>query len=147
MQATINGVKLNYEIDGREGAPWVTMVTGIANDLTMWDGQLPALTNDLRILRYDFRGHGGSQSSPPPYSMDMLRSDLVGLWDHLGIERTHLVALGLGGAMILGAAAEHPERIDRLVPCCCRAKMVPDFAEMWQGLITQVKANGVEFDR
>ena len=37
----VNGIEVKYRVDGREGAPWVTFVTGIANDLTKWDGQVP----------------------------------------------------------------------------------------------------------
>ena len=47
----------------RRGARWVTFVTGIANDLTMWTGQVLALERDFRILRYDLRGHGGSEAT------------------------------------------------------------------------------------
>ena len=61
MHVTANGIKIHYRIDGREGAPWVTFVTGMANDLTMWDGQVAPLERDFRILRYDLRGHGGTR--------------------------------------------------------------------------------------
>ena len=44
MYARANGIRIHYRVDGRAGAPWVTFVTGIANDLTMWDGQV---TRDL----------------------------------------------------------------------------------------------------
>jgi len=43
MYADANGIRVHYEVEGREGAPWVTFVTGIANDTTMWDGQVPVL--------------------------------------------------------------------------------------------------------
>jgi len=144
MHANVNGNRINYSIDGPEGAPWLTLVTGIANDLSMWGGQMPALAGDLRVLRYDLRSQGGSQATPPPYTPDLLIGDLVGLWDALGIERTHLAGLGLGGSLALGTAIKHPDRIDRLAPCCCRASMVPDFEPMWNALVDEVKANGLE---
>ena len=68
MQVKANGIDIHYEIDGKEGAPWVTFVTGIANDTTMWDGQIPAIRDDFRILRYDLRGtkrHHEHDESPP----------------------------------------------------------------------------------
>ena len=36
MYADANGIRIHYRIDGREGAPWVTFITGIASDTTMW---------------------------------------------------------------------------------------------------------------
>jgi 3-oxoadipate enol-lactonase len=139
-------VKTNHRIDGRDGrgGRWVTFVTGIANDLTMWDGQVPALAGDFRILRYDLRGHGGSEATGGDYSMALLVEDLKALLDAQKIQKTSLVGLGLGGALAQAFAIEHPDRLDRLMPCCCRARMVPDFAAMWHKLRETVRQNGLE---
>jgi len=136
-------VKTNHRIDGR-GGRWVTFVTGIANDLTLWDGQVPALAGDFRILRYDLRGHGGSEATGGDYSMALLVEDLKALLDAQKIQKTSLVGLGLGGALAQAFAIEHPDRLDRLLPCCCRARMVPDFAAMWHKLRETVRQNGLE---
>jgi len=136
-------LKTNHRIDGR-GGRWVTFVTGIANDLTLWDGQVPALAGDFRILRYDLRGHGGSEATGGDYSMALLVEDLKALLDAQKIQKTSLVGLGLGGALAQAFAIEHPDRLDRLMPCCCRARMVPDFAAMWHKLRETVRQNGLE---
>jgi 3-oxoadipate enol-lactonase len=141
---TVNGLQVHYAVDGPEGAPWVTLVTGIANDVTMWDGQVRALAGDYRVLRYDLRGQGKSAATPGPYSIASLGQDMVGLWDGLGIARTHLAGLGLGASISLGVAIDHPQRLISLAPCCCRAQMVPDFAAMWHKLYETVAAGGVE---
>lgn len=122
----------------------MTFITGIANDLTMWDGQLPALERDFRVLRYDLRGHGGTPATPGDYTIDSLVQDLRTLLDVLHIEKTSLVGLGLGGAIAQGFAIAYPEKVDRLMPCCCRARMVPDFAKLWHGLRETVQKNGLE---
>lgn len=140
----VNGIRMNYRIDGPEGAPWLTMITGIANDLTMWDPQMPALDKRLRVLRYDLRGHGGSEATPSPYTTDLLVADLVALWDELGIAKSHVLGLGLGGSLVQGVGFLHPTRVDKLVPCCCRAEMVPEFAKMWHGLQATVREGGLE---
>ena len=136
-------LETHYRIDGRAG-PWVTFVTGIANDLSMWDAQVPPLERDFRLLRYDLRGQGGTPATAGDYTIDLLVADLVALWESLGIASSHLVGLGLGGAIAQAAAIAHPARIDRLVPCCCRAQMVPDFAAMWPPLVAAVRAQGIE---
>ena len=142
--ANVNGIRMHYAINGAAGAPWVTFVTGIANDITLWEGQAKALAGACRVLRYDLRGQGRSESTPGPYSIESLGRDLVALWDELGIARSHLVGLGLGGSISLGVALEHASRVDRLAACCCRARMEPDFAAMWHKLADAVRQGGVE---
>jgi 3-oxoadipate enol-lactonase len=144
MYAQVNGVRMHYSVDGPLGAPWVTFVTGIANDVTMWEGQVRALAGKYRILRYDLRGQGKSESTPGAYSIASLGQDLVALWDALKIQKTHLVGLGLGSCVAMQVAISHPARIAALVPCCCRAKMVPDFAAMWHKLYDTVSQGGIE---
>ncbi|HEY5897884.1 MAG TPA: alpha/beta hydrolase [Burkholderiales bacterium] len=139
----MTGPRIHYRVDGTRG-PWVTFITGIANDTTMWSSQMPALTGDYRVLRYDLRGQGGSEATPPPYTIDLLVADLLRLWQQLGIPRTHLIGLGLGGAIAQAAAADHADKVVSVMPCCCRASMVPDFAALWERLIDQVKTKGVE---
>jgi 3-oxoadipate enol-lactonase len=137
-------VRTHYRIDGdAPGAQWVTLITGIANDLSMWDGQMPALY-PFRVLRYDLRGQGRTPATDPPYTIALLVADLLALWDELGVRKTHVVGLGLGGALAQAVAIAHPERIDRLIPCCCRARMVPEFAALWHQLIATVETQGIE---
>jgi 3-oxoadipate enol-lactonase len=135
--------EVSHRVDGSAG-PWVTFVTGIANDYSMWDPQVAALARDFRVLRYDLPGQGGTPPSAGEVTIDSLVKDLVALWDRLGIRSSHLAGLGLGGAVAQAAAIDHPARVDRLVPCCCRAQMVPDFAALWRQLIATVKAQGIE---
>lgn len=134
---------VSYRVDGESG-PWVTFVTGIANDYSMWDAQVPALERDFRVLRYDLRGQGGTPAATGAVTIDSLVTDLVQLWDSLGIATSHLAGLGLGGAIAQAAAILHAARVDRLAPCCCRAQMVPDFAALWRELIATVQGNGIE---
>ena len=136
-------MKSHYRIDGR-GERWVTFVTGIANDLSMWDGQVAALERDFNVLRYDLRGHGGTPASGGAYTIELLVSDLAALLDQLNIRRTSVIGLGLGGAIAQAFALAHPHRVDKLMPCCCRARMVPDFAAMWHKLRETVSTNGLE---
>lgn len=136
-------IRTNYRVDGG-GRQWVTLITGIANDLTLWDGQVPALERDFRILRYDLRGHGGTEATAGDYSIELLVSDVKALLDSLNVQKTHLVGLGLGGAIAQAFAIEHPDRLLSLVPCCCRAQMVPDFAALWHKLRETVQREGLE---
>jgi 3-oxoadipate enol-lactonase len=144
MFVATHGIRTHYLLDGPADAPWLTLVTGIANDTTMWDGQVPALAGRYRVLRYDLRGQGASEASPPPYSIASLGADLLALWDALDVRRSHVVGLGLGSCVAMRVAIDHPARIHRLAPTCCRASMTTQFAEMWHKLVAAVERDGVE---
>ena len=138
------GIRMHCTIDGPADAPWVTFVTGIANDTTLFEDQALALQDRFRVLRYDLRGQGLSEATPAPYSIASLSADLLALWDALGITRSHLVGLGLGSTVAMRTAIDAPGRIDKLVPSCCRARMVPEFEVMWHRLTATVREGGVE---
>ena len=144
MQIKANGIDVHYLVDGREGAPWVTFVTGIANDVTMWDQQIPVLANQFRILRFDLRGHGKTEATTGDYGFPLLIDDVLALWDALDIKRSSLIGLGLGGAIAIGIGVDHSARLNKLIPCCCRAVMTPDFGAIWPKFVETVKRQGME---
>ena len=137
-----NGININYVVDGPEGAPWVTFITGITNDAAMWDDHIPALSKNFRLLRLDSRGHGDSDATPPPYSFDQLTGDVIGVWDELGVERSHVV--GLGGMTTLALALRAPRRVSAIVPTACRAELVPEYAGIWPPMLEKSTAEGIE---
>lgn len=144
MYINANGIQMYYELDGNPNKPWLTMVTGITNDTTMWVDQVAALQNYFHILRYDLRGQGKTQATPAPYSIESLCADLVALWDALKIPQSHLTGLGLGASIALAMGIHHSDRLLSLVPCCCRSKMAPEFTAMWHRLMASVREGGVE---
>ena len=88
MKVSVGEFQLNCEIDGKEGAPWVTFSHALGNNLTLWDEQVNILKKDYRILRYDHRGHGGSDAPPGAYSFNDLMRDACTLLDHFEIKKT-----------------------------------------------------------
>lgn len=139
-----NGISINAVIDGPEGAPWVTFVTGITNDTTMWDDHVAALSTEYRLLRLDSRGHGGSDATPSPYSFEQLTSDVAGVWDELGIERSHVVGIGLGGMTTVALALRYPRRVSAIVPTACRVELVPEYQAIWPPMIERSSDGGIE---
>jgi 3-oxoadipate enol-lactonase len=112
---TGDGVRIAYRFDGDQDRPVLLLSNSIGTDLHMWDGQVPALTEHFRVLRYDARGHGASDAPTGPYSLDRLVLDVVELLDALGLRRVHVLGLSLGGIVAQGLAVREPERVDRLV--------------------------------
>jgi pimeloyl-ACP methyl ester carboxylesterase len=73
----IPGGELFTRMDGDSGKPWLVLSNSLASDHTMWDGQMPLLTERYRVIRYDTRGHGQSAAPLAPYSFDDLVGDVL----------------------------------------------------------------------
>ena len=139
----VGDIVLNTHVEGRSDAPWVTFCNSLATDLSMYDAQAAALAGDYRILRYDRRGHGGSEAPDGPYNWDQMVNDVVGLWDALGIEKSHYVGLSMGGMTGIGVSLKCPERVLSLSACDCRADAPEFFRDMWNTRQAGVVENGM----
>jgi pimeloyl-ACP methyl ester carboxylesterase len=110
--ASINGVKLNYELHGESGDPLV-LVHGYTGDITDWRHQVPAFSPSFRVLIPDNRGHGQSEAPTDrsAYTVDQMAADTMALVDGLGFGRFHLLGHSMGGAVVQEIALAHPERL------------------------------------
>jgi len=138
----VNGVHINYRIDGPEGAPWVTMSNSLATTNRMWDAQMAAFTQHYRVLRYDKRGHGETEVAPGPYTFELLADDVLALLDALGITRTHFVGLSMGGMTGMTLALRRPAVLRSLVLCDTTSKDPLGDPALWQQRIDAVSAGG-----
>jgi len=108
-------VKIGHETRGA-GEPLV-LVHGLAYDRHGW-GRLPELlAESFQVVLIDNRGVGESDAPPGPYTVAELAGDVVGVLDELGLERTHLFGVSLGGYIAQELVLTHPERIEKLVLC------------------------------
>jgi len=114
-KATLRGgLRLHYQQVG-EG-PDVVLVHGITGNLAVWHLHLvPVLAERHRVLTYDLRGHGHSDTPPAGYSPDHMADDLLELLDVLGIERPVVVGHSYGADVSLYFAALHPERVREVI--------------------------------
>ena len=144
MRIKANGITFNYEIEGSEGAPWLVFSNSLATNLAMWDPQAADLEGSFRILRYDQRGHGGTDAPAGRYTYATLAADALALFDALGIKRPHFCGLSMGGAAALGLAELHPDRVDRVVVCDSPAMSTPASAQQWEERIAIARKGGME---
>jgi 3-oxoadipate enol-lactonase len=138
----VSTVEVAYEIVGPHDAPTLVLSNSLGSTTAMWNRQVPALADRLRVVRYDHRGHGGSPVPPGPYELAELGADALALLDRLGAERVHWCGLSLGGMVGMWLAINAPERIDRLVLCCTSAKLGPP--SMWAERAATVREHGVD---
>src|SRR5262245_50276431 len=144
MRVKANGITINYQIDGAEGAPWLVLSNSLATNLSMWDEQAAALKKSFRVLRYDQRGHGGTDAPAARYTFDLLIADVIALFDALSIRRTHFGGLSMGGATALGLALRHPDRIDRAIICDSGCASTPGSSQQWEERIAAAREGGME---
>jgi pimeloyl-ACP methyl ester carboxylesterase len=113
--ARINGVDLYYE-DVGEGYP-VVWCHEFAGDYRSWVGQVRGLSRLYRNVTWNYRGYPPSSvpEDSASYFQEQIVADLLGLLDHLGFERAHLVGLSMGGSLVLAFALAHPERCRSIV--------------------------------
>ncbi len=143
MKIKANGITINYQIDGPEGAPWIVFSNSLATSLAMWDEQAAALQHSYRVLRYDQRGHGGTDAPAGRYAFATLLADALALIDALGIEKTHFAGLSMGGATALGLVERYPERFDRVIVCDSPCQSTPQSSQQWEERIAMAEKQGI----
>lgn len=131
-----DGCRLAFQFDGDPGRPVLILSNSIATDHRMWDRQIVELAKPFRVLRYDTRGHGGSDAPAGAYSLDRLGRDVIELMDALDIEHAHFCGLSLGGFVGQWLGLHAPDRIGRLILSNTSPCLGP--APRWDELIARV---------
>ncbi len=141
---TRDGLQFNIRLDGPEGAPWLVFSNSLLTNLSLWDHQVAALSGRFRILRYDQRGHGGTQVPPGPATITQLAGDIDGIMDQLGIASAHFVGVSMGAATGIALAQSNPARVARLLCSDGNAATAPGGAQGWEERITAARRDGME---
>ncbi len=108
----------DYRLDGLPQAPWLVLLGSLGTTTAVWDRQVPALRAWFRVLRTEHPGHGGAGVPAGQGTVEALGRRLVATLDRLEVDRAHVAGLSLGGLVGIWLAANHPERVDRLVLAC-----------------------------
>jgi pimeloyl-ACP methyl ester carboxylesterase len=110
-----DGVEIHYEVHG--SGPVLLLTHGYSSTSAMWQGQISALSKHHKLVLWDMRGHGQSDSpdDPTAYSEALTVADMAALLDEVGTERAIVGGLSLGGYMSLAFYRAHPERVRALL--------------------------------
>ena len=143
--ATANGIVLHHRIDEPAApggaAPTLVFSNSLGTDYRIWDRLAGLLGSDYRLVRYDKRGHGLSDSTPGPYALDHHVSDLAALLDHLDAGPAIVVGLSVGGMIAQGLSAARPDLVKALVLCDTAHKIATP--EIWNERIAAVEDGGI----
>jgi 3-oxoadipate enol-lactonase len=144
MQATINGMRMHYRVEGAEGAPPVVLHHSLAMNLSLWDELAAALAPRYQVVRFDARGHGASEATKAPYDFETLSADVVGLMDHVKVPRAHFVGLSMGGMVGQYLGVLHPQRFASLTLASTASRIPPEGRALWTQRVKDTREKGIE---
>ncbi|MFC9424334.1 4-carboxymuconolactone decarboxylase [Streptomyces sp. NPDC056987] len=132
---------LQYRLDGPQEAPVLVVGPSLGTTWHMWDRQVPELTRQWRVFRYDLPGHGGAPAHPAT-SVPELAQRLLATLDGLGVQRFGYVGCSIAGAIGAELALRRPDRVASLalVAASPRFGTADEFRQ--RGVI--VRANGLD---
>jgi pimeloyl-ACP methyl ester carboxylesterase len=127
--ADLGEITLCYETFGNPDDPTLLLIMGLATQMIGWHEDFCAelAGRGFHVVRFDNRDCGRSthiKARPPSvgqlvrrskkaaaYTLDEMAEDTVGLLDHLGVERAHVLGASMGGMIAQIVAIRHPERV------------------------------------
>ena len=145
ISISINNLSVSYSDHGPDDAPVIILIHGFPLNKSMWDMQVEALKENYRVIAYDIRGHGNSDPGIDEYFIELFVNDLLRFMEKLGIEKTILCGLSLGGYIALNAVLKYPDHFDGLIlnDTQCIAD-TPEIKENRCLAIIRIMKNGVE---
>ena len=141
--AAINGINVNYQIDGPSDAlETIVLINGLADDLESWGYQIPAMVDaGFRVLRFDNRGIGKTDAPAGAYSSRQMADDAKALVDFLGITNFHLMGVSMGGMIAQDYALAYPGDLKSATFACTYGVADPfcqTMFAMWADLAQQI---------
>lgn len=143
MKAQINGISMNYQVEGMPSAPPIVLHHPLAGNLSIWDEMTALLVKDYRVIRFDARGHGQTQATPAPYAFETLAADTVALLDHLNINKAHFLGLSMGGMVGQFLGLLHSDRFRSLQLTATSSRVPPEARPLWQDRVKTAREKGM----
>lgn len=120
-QLSLNNISLYYEQHGQ--GPDLILIGGLSSDHQVWKSTVRLLSPHFRVLIFDNRGAGQSDTPDYPYTIEMMANDVLQLMAALKIDRAHIIGHSMGGAIAQQIALTAPEKINKLILMSTRAKI------------------------
>jgi 3-oxoadipate enol-lactonase len=113
MRSKANGISFNYEVTGK--GKNLVLIHAVGDNLNVWYNQVPAFSSHYRVITFDMRGFGKTDSPDGEYSIALLAEDTYALMKAIGVERGYFLGHSLGGRIALELALNHPEMVEALI--------------------------------
>ncbi|MGS5086163.1 alpha/beta fold hydrolase [Hydrogenophaga sp. A37] len=139
----MNTARLFHRVHGPDGAPVVVLLHPLATHSDLWLAQLPAWTTRFRVVCVDLPGHGRSPVLPEVTTLSQYAGEVRQVLDAIGVDRTALVGLSLGGMVAQAFALDWPERTRALVLAHTSARTEPAVRDLWSTRLQQAAGEGL----
>jgi 3-oxoadipate enol-lactonase len=113
-RVAVGGIRLAYEARGSSDAPPMVLLHALGERGTSWAPVTTRFAGRFRVVTLDLRGHGDSDW-PGTYSFQLMRDDVLGVLEQLGLGKVTLVGHSIGGAVAYLVAMQRPEMVERLI--------------------------------
>lgn len=142
----VNNISVSYIDEGPIHDQTIILIHGFPLNKSMWDKQIEEFLHNYRVIAYDIRGHGNSDSGNVDFSIELFVKDLIGLMDRLKVDKAIVCGFSMGGYIALNAIENYPERFNALVLCDtnCTADSA-EGKEKRMKTIDNIKEFGLEF--
>jgi 3-oxoadipate enol-lactonase len=141
MRLDLPGLTMHLRAEGPQDAPPLLMLHSLGTDGRVWQPQAEALAGRFRVLCPDLRGHGLTDVTPGPYTIEGMARDVLHALEALGIGRLPVVGLSIGGMIAQSLAHQAPGRVASLVLCDTAVAIPP--AALWRERAATVRAHGM----
>lgn len=140
--AFLPDLRLHYRDEGPKNAPALVLVHALGLDLTIWDQVCAMLPANLRVIRYDLRGHGQSDVPTGPYAMGAMVRDAERLLEHLNVKDVAFCGLSIGGLVAQGIAVKRLDLVRTLILSNTAARIGHE--SLWEKRIEDARTQGHE---
>lgn len=139
-----SGTKIAYH-DSGSGKP-ILFLHSFGHNKDMWYPQLNHLLElGYRVIAPDMPGHGDSSFNRESHTVDLIGQSYIELLNELGIERTIVAGISIGGYIALRMWARRPDLISGLIMCCSKAEADTDaIKDRRRTQIENIRKNGLE---
>ncbi len=140
---SMHGLRHYFRLEGKPGATPLVLVHAVGTDLSLWDRVVPGLNERFQVLRYDLRGHGGTDAPASAFTMPELAADLIKLTEHVGWTQFSICGLSVGALTAMEATLAAPERVKSLALISAAGSIAPPPGG-WAERARMVKEQGME---
>ncbi len=131
MKIKANGISMNYESKGK--GENLVLIHGAGDNLNMWYHQVPVFSKSYRVIAYDVRGSGKTESPEGEYSISLFAEDVYQLMKAIRVQDAYFLGYSMGGRIALEFALNHPELVKALVLANSSVGLVPPSPEAIEG--------------
>ncbi|TWD48971.1 3-oxoadipate enol-lactonase [Agrobacterium vitis] len=141
MFISVNDHNIHVALHGSADDPALVLLHSLGTSHDVWQEQVRAFSRTHYVICPDFRGHGLSDLSRTPVTIEALADDIVALLRELGVDRFHLAGISIGGLVAQCVAGAVPDRVRTLT--LFDSNIVSLAPQMWKDRAAKIRADGL----